>query len=159
MIASVRFPSGPPFAGGLEAHSWHLAEGLHARGHHVTMFGPEVPVGCARREIPTGWRPSPGARSDLSMLPHDVVADHHGYLHIVRALCDGDDFDVIHNNSSHYLPLASAALLRAPLVTTLHTPPTPWLESALAVGGSAPSSCGRTWGTSNGGRAATSTAS
>ncbi|WCO68239.1 glycosyltransferase [Iamia majanohamensis] len=136
MIASVRFSAGPPFAGGLEAHSWHLAAGLRARGHEVTLFGPEAPPGCRARPVPASWRPSAAARQDLSMLPDQVVADHHGYLQVVRDLARQDDFDVIHNNSAHYLPLASAPILRAPLVSTLHTPPTPWLESALALGGS-----------------------
>lgn len=136
MIASVRFSAGPPFAGGLEAHSWHLAAGLHARGHEVTLFGPDAPPGCRARPIPGAWSPSDTARRDLSMLPADVVADHHGYLQVVRSLSQDDDFDVIHNNSAHYLPVASAPILRAPLVSTLHTPPTPWLESALALGGS-----------------------
>src|SRR3546814_1894148 len=35
LIGSVRFPQRPPFAGGLEAHTWMLAEGLRDRGHHV----------------------------------------------------------------------------------------------------------------------------
>ncbi|MGJ3561373.1 hypothetical protein ACR6C2_36390 [Streptomyces sp. INA 01156] len=37
----------------------------------------------------------------------------------------------MHNNSLHYLPVAMAAVLSVPVVTTLHTPPTPWLESAI----------------------------
>ena len=43
------------------------------------------------------------------------------------------DVDVIHNNSLHYLPIALAATRRAPMVTTLHTPPTPWLEPAIGL--------------------------
>jgi glycosyltransferase involved in cell wall biosynthesis len=38
---------------------------------------------------------------------------------------------VVHNTSAHLLPLATAGLLPAPLVTTLHTPPAPSLESAV----------------------------
>ncbi|MFD8615607.1 glycosyltransferase, partial [Streptomyces sp. NPDC059631] len=34
-------------------------------------------------------------------------------------------------NSLHYLPVAMAAAVPIPVVTTLHTPPTPWLESAV----------------------------
>ena len=43
------------------------------------------------------------------------------------------DVDVIHNNSLHHLPVAMAAACRAPMVTTLHTPPTPWLEPAIEI--------------------------
>ena len=38
LLAHLRHPIDPPFAGGLEAYTWHLAEGLTARGHAVTLF-------------------------------------------------------------------------------------------------------------------------
>ncbi len=135
MIGSIRFSDGPPFAGGLEAFTWQLAEQLAARGHDVTVFGNQAPRGCGRRPVAACWRPSDAARADVSNAPDVVVADHHGYLEIVRTLAHTDGFDVVHNNSTHYLPLASAALYRAPQLTTLHTPPTPWLESALRISG------------------------
>jgi len=39
-------------------------------------------------------------------------------------------FDLVHNNSLHHLPVAMAEALDIPVVTTLHTPPIAWLESA-----------------------------
>ncbi|WP_241031944.1 glycosyltransferase [Rhodococcus koreensis] len=45
----------------------------------------------------------------------------------------GGSVDVIHNHSLHYLPVAMAATVPAPILCTLHTPPTLWLESAIAV--------------------------
>jgi glycosyltransferase involved in cell wall biosynthesis len=50
------------------------------------------------------------------------------------ALSGARDCDVVHNNSLHYLPLAMTRALPVPMVTTPHTPPTPWLESAMASG-------------------------
>ena len=41
LIGGVRFPQGPPFAGGLEAHTWALAEGLRA---HVRDLRRRVPA-------------------------------------------------------------------------------------------------------------------
>ncbi|MGU3330985.1 glycosyltransferase, partial [Methylobacterium mesophilicum] len=38
LLAHIRHPVAPPFTGGMEAHSWHLAEGLAARGHDVVLF-------------------------------------------------------------------------------------------------------------------------
>lgn len=38
LLAHLRHPIAPPFAGGLEAYTWNLAEGLTARGHAVTLF-------------------------------------------------------------------------------------------------------------------------
>jgi len=135
LIGGVRFPQGPPFAGGLEAHTWALAEGLRDRGHEVTVFGVDAPPGCALEEVRIDWRPTEHARRDVSNRPADVVAEHHAYLQIVQRLASGDaEVDVVHNNSTHYLPLTMASMLPAPMVTTLHTPPTPWLESAFALG-------------------------
>ena len=136
LIGGVRFPQRPPFAGGLEAHTWTLAEGLRDRGHAVTVFGTDAPPGCDVHRVAIDWRPSAGARRDLSSRPADVVAEHHAYLHILRTLARREvEVDVVHNNSTHHLPLAMAPLVPAPMVTTLHTPPTPWLESAFALEG------------------------
>ena len=33
LVAASRFPVAEPFAGGLEAHVWALADGLRRRGH------------------------------------------------------------------------------------------------------------------------------
>ena len=42
LIGSVRFPQRPPFAGGLEAHTWMLAEGLRDRGLGGLAQGAEL---------------------------------------------------------------------------------------------------------------------
>ena len=61
--------------------------------------------------------------------------EHHAYLQLMLRLgrTGRGDFDVIHNHSLHYLPVAMAATVPVPIVCTLHTPPTPWLESAIQV--------------------------
>lgn len=61
--------------------------------------------------------------------------EHHAYLELMVRLGAGAtaDFDVVHNHSLHHLPIAMAATLRVPMLSTLHTPPTPWLESAIQV--------------------------
>ena len=58
ILAAARFPISEPFAGGMEAHTHALAEGLTARGHRVTVLAaggvgrfevrPMVPVDFAR---------------------------------------------------------------------------------------------------------------
>lgn len=56
--------------------------------------------------------------------------EHHAYLSLMLDL-DDHGYDVVHNNCLHYLPVAMAGAVRTPIVTTLHSPPTPWLESAI----------------------------
>jgi glycosyltransferase involved in cell wall biosynthesis len=141
LIASNRFPIAQPFAGGLEAHVWHLARGLVAAGHHVTLFaahGTDAALGCSEfvvREL----RLSSTAAADPAMPAWTFMSDHHAYLSLVLELAGAarDSFDVIHNHSLHYLPIAHAPAFPTPTVCTLHTPPTPWLESAIAVTGGA----------------------
>jgi glycosyltransferase involved in cell wall biosynthesis len=135
MIAAARFPLAEPFAGGLESLTWNLCRGLRDRGVRVTLFAgagsdPRLEV----RELAT--RPltlSPAARQDVAMPPAVWLSEHHAYLQVMLELQGRDDIDVVHNNSLHHLPVAMAAGAHAPMVTTLHTPPTPWLESAIDI--------------------------
>jgi glycosyltransferase involved in cell wall biosynthesis len=77
---------------------------------------------------------SDAARADVSMCPEWWLAEHHAYLQLMlEVAADPTRFDVIHNNSLHYLPIAMAAAVSTPIVSTLHTPPTPWLESAIRM--------------------------
>ena len=119
------------FAGGMEAHTVALAEGLRARGHEVTIhdgsgggFGARTGHGHLRLSL--------AACGDVSMPARGFLEEHHAYLSLMVAL-DEQGYDVVHNNCLHYLPVAMAPALRTPMLTTLHSPPTPWLESAIAV--------------------------
>jgi glycosyltransferase involved in cell wall biosynthesis len=138
LIASARFPIGQPFAGGLEAHTWTLARALRRNGHTVKVFagaGSDPDLGV--HELLAGMSAfSMAARADVSMPPEEFLAEHHAYLQLMLDLAErgSRDFEVIHNNSLHYLPVAMARSLRVPVISTLHTPPTPWLESAIQVG-------------------------
>lgn len=130
-------PIAPPFSGGVESFTWYLARWLADRGHDVVLFAPpgsEVP-GVEVRELALAPRLSTAARSDVSMPPDAFMAAHHAYQELMLELVEGaDGFDLVHSHSLHYLPVAMAELLPMPSVLTLHTPPTPWLESALRAG-------------------------
>ena len=142
IIASSRHPIAEPFAGGLESHVWSLADGLRRRGHDVTLFagpGSDPRLGV---EVLDLRRPeiSAEARHDVSMIPERWLDEHHAYLDLMLRLSGDWDgrFDVIHNHSLHHLPIAMAPAVRTPMVSTLHTPPTPWLESAIQCGDGCP---------------------
>ncbi|MCW2621186.1 MAG: glycosyl transferase family 1 [Frankiales bacterium] len=133
LVASARFPIREPFTGGLEAQTWALASGLRRNGHEVTVFaapGSDPVLGVHELEVQSAVL-STAARADVSMGPEHWLQDHHAYLALMLDLADRTDLDVVHNNSLHYLPIAMAATLPIPVITTLHTPPTPWLESAV----------------------------
>lgn len=136
LIASSRHPVRQPFAGGLEAHVWHLGRALTLLGHDVTLFaaaGSDVTVRRSAFDI-RPFHPSPSATTDPSMPSDRFLADHHAYLSLMLELSSAPtSFDVVHNHSLHHLPVAMAPALGIPMLTTLHTPPTPWLESALKI--------------------------
>lgn len=135
ILAAARHPLRQPFAGGLESLTWALVRGLRERGVDVTLFaGPGSDPALGARELTV--RPlelSDLARSDVSMPPEPWLREHHAYLQVMLHLRDRTDVDVIHNNSLHFLPLALAQSCVAPMLTTLHTPPTPWLEPTIAL--------------------------
>jgi glycosyltransferase involved in cell wall biosynthesis len=135
LIASSRFPVREPFAGGLEAHTHALASGLVARGHRVSVFaspGSDESLPIEALEV-DAFEPSEAARADVGAPPEVWMQEHHAYLSLMLSLARAGSsrFDVIHNNSIHHLPVAMSSSVSVPMVTTLHTPPTPWMESAL----------------------------
>jgi len=135
LIASSRFPVAEPFAGGLEAHTHELATELTRRGHEVTMFaGPGSDETLNTRILQAApFRASEAARGDVNAWPEAWMSEHHAYLELMLELAatGARDFDIVHNNSLHHLPIAMAKSVDVPMITTLHTPPIPWLESAM----------------------------
>jgi glycosyltransferase involved in cell wall biosynthesis len=137
LIASSRFPVREPFHGGMEAHTAMLAEHLIRRGHQVKVFA--APGSDPRWHVEelavNPFVPSEAARQDVGAMPETWMQEHHAYLGLMMELSrsGADRFDVIHNNSLHHLPVAMSELVDVPIVSTLHTPPVPWLESALTI--------------------------
>jgi glycosyltransferase involved in cell wall biosynthesis len=131
IIAHLKHPISEPFAGGLEMHTHMLARLLRRRGHDVTLFAS------------TRSDPSLGVEAicdETSLLgvgtgeANDVAffREHHAYLRLMTEL-RSRAFDVIHNNSLHYLPVSMAVIVPTPMLTTLHTPPFCWLESGVRL--------------------------
>lgn len=139
LIASSRFPVREPFAGGLEAHTHALAKELRRRGHRVTLFAragsdPDLDV----HELPLAvYAPDDRARKDVAAPPEVWMEEHHAYLGLMLELIRAGrtTYDLVHNNSLHHLPVAMSPALEIPVVTTLHTPPLPWLTSAAQFAG------------------------
>ncbi len=134
LVAHHVAPIAPPFSGGVESFTWYLARWLGRRGHDVVLFAPpgsDVP-GVEVRELDLAPDLSPASRRDVSMPAPGFMAAHHAYQRLMLELAeDAEGFDLVHSHSLHYLPVAMAPILPMPSLLTLHTPPTPWLESAL----------------------------
>lgn len=109
--------------GGMEAHSFHLAHALAARGHEVTL----VAAGDSRVDVPV-----------LPLLPRHYDQDFpwhafHGTDRL-NAYLDASHadalarigrmgFDIVHNNTLHRYPPRLSRAARLPMVSSLHVPP------------------------------------
>ena len=138
ILAAARFPIREPFAGGMEVHTHVLADALHGRGHTVTVYAADgAGPYRVRKMLALDFEASPRARRDVSAGSDSALAEHHSYLDAVMQLARAEH-QIVHINAVHHLPFACAGLLKDSIVTaTLHTPPTPWLESALTIGAAA----------------------
>ncbi|MBJ6121709.1 glycosyltransferase [Sphingomonas sp. BT553] len=112
-------------------HTHLLASSLRKRGHHVTVFA------STRSDEMLGLEAICDETSLLDTGTAEAAdvpffREHHAYLDLMTSLRTRS-FDVIHNNSLHYLPVSMASTLNTPMVTTLHTPPFCWLESGVRL--------------------------
>lgn len=125
-----------PYAGGQESLVAHLVAGLRDRGHRVRLYAAAGTPADLADEL--YCYPGPPALSDTAKLdPHlpepGFLADHHAFAAAMNDLAPRRDVDVILNQSLHHLPLALSPLLPAPVLTTLHTPPLPWMEHGASI--------------------------
>ncbi len=138
LLAHCRHPIAPPFAGGLEAYTWSLADGLTRRGHEIVLFasGDSDPRFALDPVIPVhqeGRFPGLEHRGDPALKAH--LDD--GYASALDRIAAGG-FDILHNNSLSRLPLDAARLDAVPTITSLHVPPYDalrWFVQASAVPG------------------------
>jgi glycosyltransferase involved in cell wall biosynthesis len=134
VLTHLKHPVRQPFPGGLEAFTYDVTRGLRELGHEVTLFAssasaPELDVVPILDDstYQLGNRP----------LASEYIDEHHAYLRTMLGI-DRYGFDVIFNNSLHYVPVTMASLIRTPMLTVLHTPP--FFEMTEALGN--PHGCG-----------------
>ena len=122
VLAHRRFPIREPFAGGIERFTHSIVKGLAKKGCDVTLFAHPN----SDRDLNLSLEPI----LDTSFCSNASEESHEAYLNIMDYLAT-EDFDIIHDNSLNYFPMVLEDRLDAPLVTTLHTPPFPTLNSAV----------------------------
>jgi glycosyltransferase involved in cell wall biosynthesis len=124
ILAHLKHPVAEPFAGGLEAFTYEVTRRLVARQHEVCLFAAagsaqSLPVKPIRIRLPVRTRANRHLHDQLSA---EYIAEHHAYMDCMQAI-DNAQFDVIFNNSLHYVPVTMAGMIRTPMLTVLHTPP------------------------------------
>jgi UDP-glucose:tetrahydrobiopterin glucosyltransferase len=124
VIAKTRLPIAEPFRGGLEAFTHALCREYIRLGHTVTLYAhadsdPSLNVkgfyGDAHRED-----------------PYFEIYENDEYLSILKDI-EKNDFDIVHNNATHELPILWGVKAPVLVATTIHTPPTSKLKAAVKI--------------------------
>jgi glycosyltransferase involved in cell wall biosynthesis len=111
VLAPISWPSPPRGYGPWEQIAYNIAEGMHRRGHDVTLFatGNSTTSGKLHAVVPVGLNQD-GALDDRLCTA----------LHIASLFERANQFDLIHNNFD-WLPLTYALATKAPpMLTTVH---------------------------------------
>jgi len=123
-----------PFAGGLESHTVWTARALMRQGHDVTVFaGPASEPVPSDIDVVSIIDESPDfsgvKRRDTQMSRQSEAAVTSGYERVLGAIADSR-FDVVHNNSLHFIPVLHDGGFPVPMVHVVHCPPFDELETA-----------------------------
>jgi glycosyltransferase involved in cell wall biosynthesis len=132
IVAQAHTCVAEPFAGGLEAHTHALASRLVERGHDVTVHAAATPSSQpfrVRAMRPVRVDPD-GARADMCESPGAARTEALAHVHTMATLAGGD-VDLVHLNTTHYMPYACASTLDVPVTATLHCPPYERLANVL----------------------------
>ena len=124
VIAKTRLPIKEPFRGGLEAFTHSLCKEYIRLGHDITLYAhaDSDPTLNVRGFYDDTHRQS----------KYFGIYENDEYLSILKDI-EQSGFDVVHNNSTHELPILWGAKARIPVITTLHTPPIAKLKAAIKI--------------------------
>ena len=110
VLSSVAWRTQPRHYGPWEQVASNIAEGLVKRGVEVTLFaaGDSITAGKLESICEQGFEEN--RNQDYKVLE---------CLHISNLMEKASEFDLIHNNFD-FLPLTYSALIKTPLITTIH---------------------------------------
>lgn len=133
IIAHLKYPISKPFMGGLEAFTYDICQRLLARGHNVLLYacaGSDPILNVRPILCEEDYKPITSSKFTSRELSTEFISTHHAYVELMQEI-DKDGLDVIFNNSLNYVPIMMSALVKAPMVTVLHTPPIFELKNAI----------------------------
>ncbi|TWR25898.1 glycosyltransferase family 4 protein [Mucilaginibacter pallidiroseus] len=124
VIAKTRLAIAEPFRGGLEAFTHSLCKEYINLGHDITLY--------AHAESDPALNVKTFYGNEHREDRQYEIYENEEYLSIIRDI-DFGNFDVVHNNATHELPVIWGAKASIPVVTTIHTPPTSKLKAAVKL--------------------------
>ncbi|GGN03613.1 glycosyl transferase family 1 [Dyadobacter beijingensis] len=119
--------------GGLEAFTYDICQRLLARGHDVLLYacaGSDPILNVRPILCEDDYQPITSSQFTSRQLSTEYISTHHAYVEMMQEI-DKDELDIIFNNSLNYVPIMMSVLVKAPMVTVLHTPPIFELKNAI----------------------------
>jgi glycosyltransferase involved in cell wall biosynthesis len=128
ILAHANHPIQEPYEGGLEMITALIVKALRKEGHQVDLFA----LGSSARNLAPvalndpnyNWNPAELGTEAFNM----NVASYYSLAFL--KIKDGN-YDLVHNNSLHYLPIILGNSLDIPFLTSFHTPVFPEISYAL----------------------------
>ncbi|KQR93362.1 hypothetical protein ASG01_09225 [Chryseobacterium sp. Leaf180] len=124
VIAKTRLPIVEPFRGGLEAFTHSLCKEYLRLGHEVTLY--------AHRDSDPALNVKGFYGEENRDSDYFEIYENDEYLSILKDI-EKNNFDIVHNNSTHELPIIWGVKETVPVVTTIHTPPISKLKAATTI--------------------------
>lgn len=124
VIAKTRLPIAEPFRGGLEAFTHSLCKEYLRLGHEITLY--------AHTDSDNELNVKGFYGNDHRDSIYYEIFESDEYLSILKDI-EKNNFDVVHNNSTHELPILWGVKASAPVITTIHTPPISKLKAAAVI--------------------------
>lgn len=128
IIAHANHPIIEPYEGGLEMITALMVDTLRNKGHEVDLFAlassSEKLKPVALNDQDYNWQPAELGTEAFNM----AVASYYSLAFL--KIKEGN-YDIVHNNSLHYLPIILGNSLEVPFVTSFHTPIFPEISYAL----------------------------
>lgn len=124
VIAKTRLPIVEPFRGGLEAFTHSLCREYLRLGHEIVLY--------AHTDSDSELNVKGFYGNDHRESEYFEIYENDEYLSILKDI-EQNNFDVVHNNATHELPIIWGTKATLPVVTTIHTPPISKLKAATSI--------------------------
>ncbi len=128
------YPIKQPYAGGLEMITYILCRQLIALGHEVHLYAHKdsepdfnvVPLSAEGLDLKNVIK----YLGETAGIDENFVTQNLMYARACNMI-ENEGYDVVHNHSLHHLPILLGNNSKIPYITTLHTPPFPFLQMGV----------------------------
>ncbi len=139
ILAHCLYPISEPYAGGLEMITHQLCKSLREKGHTVHLYAHKdsdssftvFPIETDKKDSSINLDGVIHYLGEHCGLAEDFIYQSAAYGKSINQIKQGD-YDIVHNNSLHHLPISMGNMLDIPLITSFHTPPFPFLQMGTA---------------------------